>query len=127
MTYEDNELDSFLADIDSPVLTSTYRDKPDAPIAVKEVWNALEMLLSGKTPGTDRIPVEFYKAYTEDLLPCIPSMLVGSLATESLLFSMSEVVIAVIPKPGKDPSLCFSYRPISLLNVDAKLSKILAS
>lgn len=39
---------------------------------------------------------------------------------------MSEAMI-VVPNPGKDLGLCTSYRPISLLNVDAKLlMKILA-
>lgn len=42
--------------------------------------------------------------------------------------SMSEAVIEVIPKSNKDPELCASYRPISLLNVDAKIiTKILAN
>lgn len=41
---------------------------------------------------------------------------------------MSEAVVVVIPKPGKDPKLCSSYRPISLLNIDAKiLTKILVN
>lgn len=41
---------------------------------------------------------------------------------------MREAVVVLIPKPGKDPSLPSSYRPISLLPVDIKLlAKVLAT
>lgn len=55
-------------------------------------------------------------------------MLLTSLRDGALPDTMSEAVIVVIPKPGKDPEICKSYRPISLINVDAKfLAKILAT
>lgn len=46
----------------------------------------------------------------------------------SLPADMLSASVTMIPKPGKDPLLCGSYRPISLLNCDVKLfTKILAS
>lgn len=54
-------------------------------------------------------------------------MIVKSLKDKTLLASMAYAVIVAITKPGKDPELCVSYLPISLLNADAKiLTKTLA-
>lgn len=40
---------------------------------------------------------------------------------------MTEAIISVIPKKGKDPLKCESYQPVSLLGVDYKiLTKVLA-
>lgn len=53
-------------------------------------------------------------------------MLLASLRDGALPASMSEVVIVVIPKLDKDPELCKSYRPISLMWMP-NLAKILAT
>lgn len=48
--------------------------------------------------------------------------------TPCVSLGIREAVIVVIPKPGKDPLLPDSYRPIYLLNADIKLlAKILAT
>ena len=95
---------------------------------MKEVQGAIKSLQAGKTPGPDGLPTEFYKSNLEVIGPHLHSMLNAALERRSLPASMMEAVIVVIPKPGKDPELCSSYRPISLLNVDAKiLTKILAN
>ena len=39
----------------------------------------------------------------------------------TLPVSMKTARISVIPKEGKDPQRCASYRPISLLNCDYKI------
>lgn len=54
-------------------------------------------------------------------------MLSESFKQGKLPASLYEACITLIVKKGKDPTECSSYRPISLLNVDAKiLAKVLA-
>lgn len=50
-----------------------------------------------------------------------------SLTKGSLPPTLSQATITLILKEGKDPADCGSYRPFSLLNVDAKIiAKVLA-
>lgn len=52
---------------------------------------------------------------------------IESLSNGSLPFTLRQASISVLLKKGKDPELCTSYRPISLMNVDTKvLAKALA-
>lgn len=97
-------------------------------IMLEEVQTAMSQLQPGKTPGAEGIPVEFYSTYQDLIAPRLPWLL-GEFSRGGFLpDSMSEALIVLVPKPGKDPEDSALYRPISLINVDAKLlAKVLAN
>ena len=104
------------------------RDICEGMINVNECCNCLQSMPSNKTPGNDSVTREFYITFYDlikDLLmPSIScSWEVGELST-----SKKQAVITLLEKKGKDKRYIQHWRPISLLNVDAKLiSKVLAT
>lgn len=68
--------------------------------------------------GLDGLTIEFFKTFLPK--PLDPLLLMYNHAIENgkLPESLELALITVLPKLGKDPKLCSSYRPISLLSTD---------
>ena len=95
---------------------------------MEECKISLESFQNNKSPGNDGIPVEFYKKCWN--LICNPffDCVNGSFEKEELSNSQKQAVITLIEKKGKDRTLLENWRPISLVNVDAKIiSKAIAN
>uniref|UniRef100_A0A8C5WH19 Reverse transcriptase domain-containing protein n=1 Tax=Leptobrachium leishanense TaxID=445787 RepID=A0A8C5WH19_9ANUR len=121
------EIDAYLTGKLNHNLTPTAIETLDAPIPVEEIKRVITALKTGKCPGPDGLPAEYYKAFPDELLPHLTSLFSRLRDGEQFHPHTLSATISVIGKPGKDVSDVRNYRPISLLNTDLKiLSKILA-
>lgn len=58
-------------------------------------------LQSGKSPGPDGLPAEFYKTYRHFLLPVLRQVFEEAREMGVLPATMREALIIALPKPGK--------------------------
>uniref|UniRef100_A0A8C5PEB2 Reverse transcriptase domain-containing protein n=1 Tax=Leptobrachium leishanense TaxID=445787 RepID=A0A8C5PEB2_9ANUR len=109
-------------------LTAVQAEALGSPIIAGEITTALKSSKNGKTPGPDGFPVEYFKKFAPDLHPHLLATFNAIGEGTELPDSALMAHITVLPKSGRDPLLCDSYRPISLINADVKLlAKILAT
>lgn len=104
-----------------PPINPDFKDMCDSDIELFELEAAVKQLSLRKSPGQDGLSSDFYKHFWEDIKDLLFFAIQECIKNKSLMTTIKQGLITLIPKSGKDKKYLNNLRPITLLNVDYKL------
>ena len=120
------EVDKFLETHSLPKLNQEEAENLNRMITSSEIEAVIKKLLAHKSTGPDGFTGKFYQT-PKELTPMLLKLFQKIQKEGRLPNSFYEASIILIPKLDKDTAKKENYRPVSLMNIHAKiLNKILA-
>ena len=120
------EMDKFLEEYKFPKLNQEEIENLNRPITSTVIKTVIKNLQTNKSPGPDGFTGEFYEKFREKLTHILLKLFQEIAEEGKFPNSFYEAAITLISKPDKDATKQENYRPISLMNIDAKIpNKIL--
>ena len=115
------EMDEFLEKYNFPKLNQEEIENLNRPITSTEIETVIRNLPTNKIPELECFTGEFYQKFREELTPILLKLFQKIAEEGNLPNSFYEATITLIPKPDKDATEKENYRPILLMNIDAKI------
>jgi len=115
--------DLFFGDASPKSFNLEEKEKCEGMLTKAECLQALKSMKSGKTPGSDGLPVEFYSVFWNEISDCLLNTVNFSYTEGKFSISQRRGIIKLIPKKMQiQPYFVKNWRPITLLNSDYKIA-----
>ena len=114
-------MDTFFENQNLPKLPKDSINALDADINLDEIKTIISSFPNNKAVGPDGFSAEFFKVFVFKISSLLLRMLKHSRMTSSLPPTLYKANISLILKPGRDPKVVSSHRPISLLPIETKI------
>ena len=114
------EMDKLLEKHNLLRLNQEETENINRPITSTEIETVIKNFPTNKSPGPEGFTGEFYQTFREELTPTHLKLFQNIAEGGTLPNSFYEATITLISKPDKDVTKKENYRPISLMNIDAK-------
>ena len=121
--WDKDAANALLHNLDTSI-TNEQKSACEKAISEEELDKAIKNLKTGRSPGFDGIPSEFYIKYWHLIKSCFFKVLKEIEETEELCISQYRGVICLLFKQG-DRDEISNWRPITLLNTDYKIIAII--
>ena len=116
----DTKLQTFLAECEE--ICNDEREQCESDITNEDIEEIIESHLTpNKSPGNDGLTSNFYKERYKLIKDDLYNALKQAIEEEELSESQKQSTICLLLKKGKNRMQMGSYRPISLMQVDAKI------
>ena len=114
--------DESLKGINSKMLTDDQREGLDTKITINEYFGTLKSFEKNKTPGNGGLTIEFYLAFWDLVGECLVDALTFAQEQGQFSTSQKQAMITLLEKKDKDRRFIKNWRPISLIDLDAKIA-----
>jgi exonuclease III len=104
-----------------PKLDEDEKNLIDLPITLDEIAHAIKELPNNRSPGTDGLPIEFYKFFWKKIQNIVLNSIEYAIQNGQMSVDQRRGILSLIPKKDKDIRFLKNWRPLTLLNCDYKI------